>query len=56
MNVPRKKGYMVWSHKTAPILQTIANPSDFEAFKWATDRIGQSSILRKQMTAGGRLV
>lgn len=56
INVPRKRGYMEYSHKTAPVLQTVSDPNDFLAFKKATDRVGQSSILRKQAPAGGRLV
>lgn len=53
---PRKiKGYMEWSHKTAPVLRTTDEDS-FAQFKKDIDRKGQSSILRSKMVAGGRLV
>lgn len=49
------KGYMEWSHKTAPTLR-VTDPESFNQFKKDIDRKGQSSILRSKMVAGGRLV
>jgi hypothetical protein len=51
----RIKGYMEWSHKTAPVLRTT-DAESFNQFKKDIDRKGQSSILRSKMVAGGRLV
>lgn len=55
VNPPKVKGYMEWSHKTAPVLQ-LTTQEGFDNFKRDTDRKGQSSILRMKMTGGGRLM
>ena len=52
---PRIKGYMEWSHKTAPVLRTT-DAQSFAQFKKDVNRKGQSSILRSKMSNGGRLV
>lgn len=55
INPPKLKGYMEWSHKTAPVLR-VTDAESFQQFKKDIDRKGQSSILRAKMVAGGRLV
>lgn len=55
INTPKVRGYMEYSHKTAPTMRVVQNPDDFEEFYHNTNRIGQSSILRHQMVGNGRL-
>jgi hypothetical protein len=55
INPPKVKGYMEWSHKTAPTLRTT-DAESFAQFKKDVDRKGQSSILRSKMVSGGRLI
>jgi lipoate synthase len=49
------KGYMEWSHKTAPVMR-VTDPESFAQFKKDIDRKGQSSILRSKMVSAGRLI
>jgi len=55
IKTPKVKGYMEWSHKTAPVMR-VTDEESFAQFKKDIDRKGQSSILRSKMVAGGRLV
>jgi hypothetical protein len=54
--VTKYRGAMVYDHKTAGSLAVFSDADSFNNFKSATDRKGQSSILRKQMDGGGRLM
>lgn len=53
--VKKVKGIMTWAHKTSPEIQ-IVSESVFEMYSADTERVGQSSILRKKMDSGGRLI
>lgn len=55
MPTEKVRGYMEWSHKTAPTIRLVSKEG-FDQFKRDTDRKGQSSILRSKMVSGGRLV
>jgi len=54
-SVPRK-GMNVYLDKSTMVMQTFVSPSAFKDAKSATARTGQSSILRRQMAGGGRLL
>ena len=53
-SVPRK-GMNVYLDKSTMVMQTFSDPSAFANAKQATNRKGQSSILRMQMDGAGRL-
>lgn len=55
VNTERVCGVMQWSNKTAPTL-AIASKETIDMVNRAEDRKGQSSILRKQIVGGGRLL
>ena len=49
-----KKGMNIYLDKSTMIMQTFNDPSAFANAKQATNRKGQSSILRMQMDGAGR--
>ena len=53
-SIPRK-GMNVYLDKSTMVMQTFNDPSAFANAKQATNRKGQSSILRMQMDGAGRL-
>ena len=52
-SIPRK-GMNVYLDKSTMVMQQFADPSAFANAKQATNRKGQSSILRMQMDGAGR--
>jgi hypothetical protein len=52
-SIPRK-GMNVYLDKSTMVMQTFNDPSAFANAKQATNRKGQSSILRMQMDGAGR--
>jgi hypothetical protein len=50
-----KKGINVYLDKSTMVMQTFNDSSAFANAKQATNRKGQSSILRMQMDGAGRL-
>jgi hypothetical protein len=48
----RKKGIMVWNHKTAPEIQIVSNDT-LEQYKKDTYRKGNGSILRNKSPKQG---
>ena len=52
-SIPRM-GMNVYLDKSTMVMQTFSDPSAFNKAKQATDRKGQSSILRLQMDGMGK--